>query len=121
MLAVRVLRVAVQPALEVKTRDQLRGVMIAQLLLALREKLAARVVNALNFAFQIQGEERFRHGFQQRAQRQVLTLGRHPGNGAYIRNASDTADFRHQAAEGIKFNFGKIEVNSPDRIDLNAT
>ena len=74
MLAKRVLRIAVQPALEVKAGDQLRGVMIAELLLALREKLAARVVNALNFAFQIQGEERLRHGLQQRAQGQVLTL-----------------------------------------------
>ena len=79
------------------------------------------MVNAFDFTFQIQGEERFRHGFQQRAQCQVLSLGGHPGDSAHIRNASDTADFRHQTAKGIEFNFGKIEVNSPDRIDLNAT
>ena len=121
MLAMGILRVAVQPALEIKTGNQLRGVVPDKFFLSLRKQLAAGLVNALDFIFQIEREKRLRHCFQQRAQRKMFPLGRHPGDGAYIRNASDTADFRHQATEGIKFNFGKIEVNSPDRVDLYAT
>ena len=116
-----ILRVAVQPALEIKTWDKLRGVMTDKLFLSLRKQLATGLVNALDFVFQIEREKRLRHCFQQCAQRKVFPLGWHPGDGAYIRNASDTADFGHQATEGIKFNFGKIEVNSPDRVDLYAT
>ena len=54
MLAMRILRVAVQPALEIKPRDQLRGMVMSELVLALGEQLAARMVYPLNFAFQIQ-------------------------------------------------------------------
>ena len=51
MLAVGVLRVAVQPALEVKAGNQLCCVVVAEFFLTLREQLAAGMVNTLNLTF----------------------------------------------------------------------
>ncbi|MNP49699.1 hypothetical protein D3C76_1439040 [compost metagenome] len=94
--------------------------MATQLVLALAEELTAGLVGTLNFTFQIERQKWLRHGFKQRTQRQMFTFRRHPRHGTDIRNASDTANFSHQAAECIEFDFGKIEVNSPDRVDVDA-
>ena len=121
MLRMRLLRVALQPALNVKIGDQLGHRMVAQLRLALAKQQAAGGVGQFHPAFGIQRQHRLRHRHQQRAERQVFTLRRHPRHGAHVCHAGDTADLCHQAAERGELQFGKIEVNSAYRVNIDTT
>ena len=121
MLRQRLLRAAFQPALDVKIVDQLRHRMVAQLRLALAKQQAAGGVGQFDPAFGIQRQHRLRHRHQQRAQRQMFTLGWHPRHGAHVCHAGDTADLRHQAAEGGELQFGKIEVDTANRVNIDTT
>ncbi len=53
-------------------------------------------------------------------QRQMLTFGRHPRDSTHIGNTCNTAYFGHQSAETLKLQFSKIEVDSPNGVNLNT-
>ncbi len=50
----------------------------------------------------------------------MFTFRRHPWHGAHVRHAGDTADLSHQAAERGEFQFGEIEVNSANRVNIDT-
>ncbi|CST26966.1 Uncharacterised protein [Shigella sonnei] len=50
----------------------------------------------------------------------MLTFGRHPRDSTHIGNTRNTAYFGHQTAETLKLQFSKIEVDSPNGINLNT-
>ena len=120
MLRMRLLRAALQPALNVKIGDQLGHRVVTQLRLALAKQQAAGGVRQFHPTFGIQRQHRLRHRYQQRAERQVFTFRRHPRHGAHVRHAGDTADLSHQAAERGEFQFGEIEVNSANRVNIDT-